>query len=332
MITCILEERILIKKEITQGSIITNIRSPQYPNLSCYGIVISARCDFAQEKIKNFYLLSALPIKQWVNEVLVDEILASEAANKQKKLLEYAEENRVDIRSFMGRDTDSFNAKLEQVDGLSKDIKNNLRVKYEAWQSAVSLSKKSPDEKKAQITTQKLINKLTPLYNGNVSNRCFIPESCYSSNSINAIASHIQEAISISSENRMVPSEVVEELRSLSVQLMKMNPKESAESDLTIGLVVDLFDIIAMSMDIKALIESGEYTSNTIPPELQHLFFVASDEEQVHIESVVTSPYIEYIMQHFSNAFVRIGVENASETQIRLFCEELVSEWKGAQT
>ena len=68
------------KREITQGSIITNIRSLKYPNFPCLGIVISARCDFAQDKIQNFYLLSALPIKLWINDVFVDEILANDAA------------------------------------------------------------------------------------------------------------------------------------------------------------------------------------------------------------------------------------------------------------
>ena len=38
----------------TQGTIIEDIRSKKYPALKCKGIVISARCDLAQEKIKLF--------------------------------------------------------------------------------------------------------------------------------------------------------------------------------------------------------------------------------------------------------------------------------------
>lgn len=328
----LLEEIVLIKKEITQGSVITNIRSRQYHNSPCYGIVISARCDFAQEKIKNFYLLSALPIKIWVNEVLVDEILAQDEANKKKKLLDYAEEKEIDIKSFMDRNTDSFEAKLGQIEGLDKDVKSALKDKHKAWQKAIFLLSQPQTEKRKEINSNKLKSKLTPLYNGNISNRCFIPEKSYSTNSIKTIASHIQDAINMSFENSTIPHDLIDKLRSLSVELLKITPKDPEESELTNGLVVDLFDIIALSMDIRSSIESGEYTSEAIPEELQQLFYIDSAEQHVHVESIISSPYIEYIMQRFSNAFVRIGVENASDTQIQRFCEEIVSEWKEVQT
>lgn len=320
------------KKEITQGSIVTNIRSLKYPNFPCFGIVINARCDFAQDKIQNFYLLSALPIKQWINEVLVDEILANDVVNKRKKLLEFAKQNQVDIESFLEMNDDDFREKLKKIEGLERKVIDKLVNLFKNWKNAASLLEKPQAEKKSEISSDRLINKLTPLFNGNVSNRCFIPKTGYSGNSINAIASRIQEAVNISSENSMLPTEVVEALRSISLQLHRITPKESEDGELTEGMVVDLFDILALSMELKSPIEAGEYTRETMPDKFRHLFFFDSDEQQVHVNSIVSSPYIEYIMQHFSNAFVRIGVENASETQIQQFCEAIVNEWKGATT
>lgn len=40
-----------MRNEVTQGSIISNIRSQKYLKVSCFGIVISARCDIAQNKV-----------------------------------------------------------------------------------------------------------------------------------------------------------------------------------------------------------------------------------------------------------------------------------------
>ena len=45
--------------KFTQGTIIEYIRSTKYPEIKCQGIVISARCDLAQEKINQFHCLSA---------------------------------------------------------------------------------------------------------------------------------------------------------------------------------------------------------------------------------------------------------------------------------
>lgn len=34
------------------------------------------------------------------------------------------------------------------------------------------------------------------------------------------------------------------------------------------------------------------------------------------------SPWVEYLLQHFANAFSRIGVENAMEDEIIDFCKK----------
>ena len=252
--------------------------------------------------------------------------------NKRKKCLDFANQNHVDVESFINKDASTFRDKLKQINGLEDKTIDTLVNLFKNWKEAESLLNKPQDEKKRKIDTNRLVSKLTPLFHGSVSNRCFIPQMSYSSKSIKAITSHIQEAINISSENTLLPPEVVETLRSLSVQMHRITPIESEDNNLTDGLVIDLFDITALSMELKSLIESSEYTRETIPEKFQHLFYFDSDEQQLHVASIVSSPYVEYIMQHFSNAFVRIGVDNASDTQIKLFCEEIVNEWKGATT
>ena len=37
-------------KKITQGTLISAVRSEKYSGINCYAIVINARCDLAQNK------------------------------------------------------------------------------------------------------------------------------------------------------------------------------------------------------------------------------------------------------------------------------------------
>ena len=46
-------------KDITQGTIISGLRSSKY-KIETYGIIISARCDIANDKINKIYYLLIL--------------------------------------------------------------------------------------------------------------------------------------------------------------------------------------------------------------------------------------------------------------------------------
>ena len=43
-------------------------------------------------------------------------------------------------------------------------------------------------------------------------------------------------------------------------------------------------------------------------------------------DSVVESPWIEYILQLFANSFMRIGVDNALDDEIEEYCEKVMEE------
>lgn len=61
--------------KFTQGTIIEDIRSKKYPGIRCKGVVISARCDLEQDKIRQFHCLTALSMDDWIFEVLFKVII-----------------------------------------------------------------------------------------------------------------------------------------------------------------------------------------------------------------------------------------------------------------
>ena len=51
---------------ITQGTVVSGIRSKKYDRINCYAIVINARCDLAQNKANKIYYLIAMSLKEWM--------------------------------------------------------------------------------------------------------------------------------------------------------------------------------------------------------------------------------------------------------------------------
>ena len=50
-------------KKVTQGTLIYGMRSSKYPGVMTYGIIISAACDLAQDKIDKVFYLTAIGIQ-----------------------------------------------------------------------------------------------------------------------------------------------------------------------------------------------------------------------------------------------------------------------------
>lgn len=50
---------------IEQGNVYYGFRSDKYPEVCCYAVIISARCDIANNKISKLYYLTAVDAKDW---------------------------------------------------------------------------------------------------------------------------------------------------------------------------------------------------------------------------------------------------------------------------
>ena len=52
-------------EQIEQGNIYYGFRSEKYTEVCCYAVIISARCDIANNKISKLYYLTAVDAKEW---------------------------------------------------------------------------------------------------------------------------------------------------------------------------------------------------------------------------------------------------------------------------
>lgn len=322
----------LLHNELTQGSIITNIRSHKYPDVHCYGIVITARCDFAQTNVPAFYLLTAMPIKEWVNKVLPNEIFEKKIKSKRKALIECAKAAEVDIESFIDSSPASFSEKIDKQKQITSQTRDKIKGKYTAWQSSIEEAKL---KKKSSISLDTLKNKITAVLHNNVTKTCFIPQYSYYKNPIEKISTLLLDAAGISATTTEVNYDCRKKLQELSLYFTKQYGPFQEKQDLTSGLIVDVLDICCLDIKHKENIEQGNYNYETLNDQseqtdinLSELFFLSEPGDSVNIAYKIDSPWIEYIMQHFSTAFIRIGVDVASDDEIKKFCKTIMKEWE----
>ena len=102
--------------KFTQGTIIEYIRSTKYPEIKCQGIVISARCDLAQEKINQFHCLSAMNIEEWIYEVLFESVVNERNNNVLGNIKKYCEQKCMDFATLCGRFRLNFREVVFKVD------------------------------------------------------------------------------------------------------------------------------------------------------------------------------------------------------------------------
>lgn len=280
-----------MRDNFTQGSIIANIRSLRYPNIKCKGIVISARCDLAQHKIKYFHCLSAMEIEEWIYEVLFSSILEESKKGTLGRIRNLVKEKSLDFDTLLDFGPDKSIAVFKE-NLHNKQLENILQC-CEEWKVYEEMENRAVDvaEKKAFLekkASKKLLKeKLKALYNGAFPKYCFVPKNSYS------------------------------DVKSV-----------------TKGIVIDLQDIYQYNMDYKSRINNSEIDCQLIKDtsereKLNKLFFFEKEDDFVIVEGILQSPWIEYVLQHFSNAFGRIGVENATQEEMEDFVEGFFEEDQG---
>lgn len=275
-----------MKERFTQGTIIENMRSGKYPGIRCKGIVISARCDLAQNKIKYFHCLMALPLEDWFFEVLFNDILEEKKKELFGKIKRYAEENNLDFDSLINMGIDKVEYILTQCVGDNKKVSKDVSIWISTWKTIEELSseKKDRNHKNAYLrnNAEKLVkSKMLHLYNSVYPKFAFVPVKAYSCNS------------------------------------------SSVE-----GLVIDLQDIKQIDMNVKNDILDYKYDFTTYQgdrkEEINKLFFFENESDFVMADDIITSPWIEYILQLFAHSFIRIGVDNAFDYEIREYCNRIM--------
>lgn len=273
--------------ELTQGTIISGVRSKKYPTTICNAIIISAKCDLANCKITQVYYVIALPFDDWL---LSEEGFRTAMSGKIKNM----EDNLKSQTNNAGLDWDTLktfsNAELEKVIsdkevGVRKNAREYMEgyLQYQKYQRTDLTDK----EKRQSLLKEKNTIKscLQNIMAGKHTHYVYLPKNAYRNS---------------------------------------QSPKE--------GILVDLQELDRFDIKTAKIIsnfnmdsQSGELTE--AEKEIYNKqFFIKDKPGYATSEGRLESPWIEYLMQHFANSFIRIGVEgvdgNEAVSMLERICKE----------
>ena len=93
------------------------------------------------------------------------------------------------------------------------------------------------------------------------------------------------------------------------------------------GLIIDLQDLDFWKLEDAMLLMDYGIDEKVLKPEekdyFNSRFFILDGEGYAMPLSPIKSPWIEYIMQHFSNCFIRIGVDNPDRAKVASLIKSL---------
>ena len=269
---------------VTQGTVISSLRSKKYIGEECFAIIITARCDLANKKVGKVFFLEALPLNEWIlSQSGMQYILIGSSKNivdELEKLLTKYELNWETIKTFS---SDEFNTVVDSSVTVQGD---NEKIK-ELYNKYIEITKEysSKDERKNVIRNHKkdVCNSINKIVSGQNTHYVYIPH-------------------------------------------------DGLSCDFKKGLIVDLQEV-----DYFNLEEIEDIISYKIDVQNGNL----SDEKKVYYDKKfyiyegigyaipvcdIKSPWIEYLMQHFSNVFLRIGIDTPQKEIVKKMIEEIYNE------
>lgn len=261
--------------DVTQGTVIYGIRSEKYPEIMSYAIIISARCDIANNKISKLYYLSAVNVKEWFcTKHGFSETYKEKIGNCKNALKQKFDKYSLNVDLMLSLNKSQVMQILCKNEPSEKKL-SKLINEYEKVYNLINANDTNSDRKKLVKEISDLAHKLlTEITKGSINHYFFIPQYTYLNNGVknNGLMVDLQEI-------GIIPISDVKRLKSPGI-------------------------------DYKILFNESEYERIR----LQEMYWLFDDGDFVGIEGIIQPPWCELLMQRFSNGFTRIGVDAATST------------------
>lgn len=260
--------------QLDQGSILFGIRSEKYPNSCCFGVVISASCDIANCKVPQFYYLVAVDAADWFSTgVGYNQVYDEKIKSLLSKLENHAQKHSLDATFLQQFSTEDFNLVIESE--ITK-VRDRAEIKKAFEQFRIFNHPSMTDEHRKEAIREDVepVKKfLESISKGTINHFYFLPQIAY-----------------------------------------RENGKKN------IGLMVDLQEIRMLSLQDARMIFSPGIDYMLLPcidekqqMILKNSYWLNNESDFVGVDGIVKSPWREHLMQKFSHAFVRIGLDGSTK-------------------
>ncbi|MBI9011709.1 MAG: hypothetical protein JEZ08_05705 [Clostridiales bacterium] len=159
-------------ENIKQGQIIYGVRSLEYPDIPCHGIVITASCDIAQKKVKNIHFVSMVSLDRWLLDNCVYSLIEIKIKELRRNLEIWMVSVNLDMKVLQIWELDKIKKLfLQENKGQSNYDKYLLLLEFETFlktelteqRRADILLKTLSKEKKTRVQ-QIMSNQITGYY------------------------------------------------------------------------------------------------------------------------------------------------------------------------
>lgn len=293
-----LQRRVKQMEKINQGTIIRGFRSAKYPEVCCYAIVISARCDLANDKISKIYYLTGVDLRQWLSTyhgfhiAYKESISALKSGLSQKFTSDHIQLSVDELLKFSPSDAvlaieETYKKTYfpthkdgeEKVIGIRSDFELLCQVfnpQLPAEKRIGFIHKFNQGFVNKKNKTNPAVKFLNEIFKGTTYHYQFIPECAY---------------------------------------------RETAEN--TTGILVDLQEICILSLeDAKQIVEGNPGIDfeclDPSDPRTERLlkeYWLTCEDDYVSLQETIKSPWCELLLQRFALDFIRVGVDGATEQE-----------------
>lgn len=295
----------MYERKIDQGTVIYGIRSEKYPTTVCYGIIVTARCDIAQEKVPKYYYVVGVEAKTWLITSCGYHVAYEDVINGKRDAVKMkAAALGLDGDTLVGWEDNKVDAVLKNVaeknpgDRKHTNAVKNLRTAINEYHIYSKPNMADADRKKAICSNKKpAITCIRDIDLGKKLHFYYLPEDAYLANG---------------NKGKGIVVDLLE-IDTISLEDIKRICSAFCTNTIiheNLPKIPELGEIqrIIHDRDERALHEVfqrfNEYQRMT------NKYWLEEDDSFVDIDGTIQSPWCEHLMQRFSNAFTRIGIDN----------------------
>jgi len=233
-----------------------------------------SKVDVANCKVPKFYYLVAVDVRDWLStEVGYKEAYKEKIHQKECEFINNAQNNLLDPIALQAFSADEFEIVINGSD-IPMKKKTALESAYESLRVLHHLNMTDEERKHEILSNTKPAEEFLDRINkGEVIHYYFLPSDAYEMN-----------------------------------------------GNMSDGLIVDLEEIEMLNVDDARMIQSPGIDYILLPTvcatereRLTNLFWLETENDFVLLVDNISSPWVEHLMQRFSYAFIRVGVNGPTK-------------------
>ena len=271
--------------QLDQGTILWGVRSDKYPGIPCYGIIITASCDIANDKVSKIYYLVGVKAQDWFcTDHSYHVVYREKMKTVFDKFYDKCRKLSLDAQTLQVFSKDEVEKVIEAEVQKARDQKA-LKQCYDDFSVFCRPGMDNKARKEAiQHDNTPAINFLSGIEQGKIFHYHYLPEACY-----------LEKSETMNS--------------GLIIDLQEI-------SSISLG---DAKKILSPGID--GLILNQEEECEQL--RLKSLFWLETENDFVAVEGKINSPWREHLMQRFSHDFSRIGLDGAKKEDYQKLVESI---------